>query len=167
MWSLNRINAIGLLAGFIFSCGSAGKKDPDKTYFKTADGYNNYINRHFEEVNRLWNAALTSMDDSALVYKQLDSLVQASDTSCKNMHKLADFKGDTLYRAAAARYFCYMNEMARNEFREAIQIGLMEDVSDSLYFRFTAIGNQIGADKDSYILQLKSAQLSFVKNNSQ
>ncbi len=162
MFRSNKIILFLLLSGLVFSCGSGKKKDPDKTYFDKASEYNNYINEQFIEVNRLWNATLTKMDDSSLVYKELDSLILASKTSLENMNKLADFKGDTMYKHAAAKYFEYMLTTAKTSFKEAIDIGLMEDISDSLYFRFTAIGNQIGADKDTCINRLKAAQLDFI-----
>ena len=150
----------------VSSCGRGKKRDPNKTYFEKASEYNDYINNQFETVNRLWNATLTVMDDSVLVYKELDSLKQASKTSWDNMNKLADYKGDTLYKEAAANYFKYIHITANTSFEEAIVIGLMPDVSDSLNFRFTAIGNQIGADKDSCINKLKATQLNFIQITS-
>ena len=149
----------------VAACGNGKKKDPNLTYFDKASEYNDYINNQFNEVNRLWNACLNKMDDSVLVYKQLDSLKGACNSSISNMNKLADYKGDTLYKHAASEYFKYMLKTANGSFLEAIQIGLMPDVSDSLYFRFTAIGNQIGADKDSCIADIKAAQLNFIRLN--
>ena len=151
---------VAICIGFSLGCGK--KKDPGKIYFDKASEYNNYISRQYEEVNRLWDKALMTMDDSALVYKQLDSLKTACQGSVQNMSKLADFKGDTIYRHAAGEYFAYMLRISNTSFKEAIDIGLMDDMPDSLYFKFTAIGNQIGADKDTCINRLKAAQLHFI-----
>lgn len=155
-----------LFACFILSCGGKKKRDPDKTYFDKASEYNAYISTQFDEVNRLWNASLAVMDDSTLIYKQLDSLKQSSQQSMLNMYKLADFKGDTGYKHAAAEYFKYMLSISNGSYKEAIDIGLDEDISDSLYFKYISISNQIGADKDSCINRLKAAQLRFVQLTS-
>jgi hypothetical protein len=149
-----------------FSCGNKNKRDANKTYFEKASEYNAYISNQFDEVNRLWNASLAVMDDSSLIYKHLDSLSKTSYQSMLNMHQLADFKGDTAYKHAAAAYFRYMYLTTNGSYREAVDIGLMDDLSDSLYFRFIAISNQIGADKDTCINRLKAAQMRFVELNN-
>lgn len=142
------------------SCGN--KKDPGKKYFEKASEYNQYINDQFEEVNRLWNATLTRMDDSALVYSTLDSLKATSKESAQNMELLAGFKEDTIYKNAAQAYFNYMNKEANTRLQEAVGIGLMKDISDSLYFRFEEIGRLIGKEKEIFILRLKRAQQQFI-----
>jgi hypothetical protein len=154
------------LAVFLCSCGGKDKRDPGKIYFEQASEYNSYITTQFDEVNRLWNASLAVMDDSVLIYKQLDSLQKASEQSMVNMHSLADFKGDTSYKHAAAEYFKYMLVTSKGSYKEAIEIGLQEDIPDSLYFRFISISNQIGADKDTCINRLKAAQLRFMQLTS-
>lgn len=161
-WRLNNtFFVLVTITGFLIACGTGKKKDPNKIYFENASDYNNYISGQFDEVNRLWNAALTQMDDSLLIYKQLDSLEITSDTCCKNMAKLADWRGDTLYKFAAAEYFRYMHEITEGKFKEAIDIGLKPDLTDEEYFRFTEIGNQIGAEKDTCIAKLLRAQANF------
>jgi len=148
--------------GILFSsCGNRKKKDPDKIYFENASDYNNFISGQFDEVNRLWNAALSQMDDSTLIYKQLDSLKICSDTSLKNMAKLADWREDTTYKYTASEYFRYMNTISTGIFKEAVDIGLKPDLTDEEYFRFTEIGNKIGIDKDSCIARLMKAQEDF------
>jgi hypothetical protein len=161
-WRLNNSLLVLAIAGILFSCGGGKKKDPDKIYFDNASDYNKYISSQFDEVNRLWNEALTKMDDSSLVYSQLDSLRVQSGNSYKNMGKLADWKGDTLYKHAAMEYFGYMNGISKGIFKEAIDIGLKPDLTDEEYFRFTEIGNQIGAEKDTCIAGLMRAQANFV-----
>ena len=146
---------------FYYSCGSGKKSTSNKTYFKTAAEYNHYIDYRFNEVNRLWNVTLTYMDDSLLVYKQLDSLKYATQIAIYDMNKLSDFKGDTTYKYRAAQYFKYILMTTQNDLVEAIEIGLMENISDSLYFRYMEIGNQIGANKQTYINQLRAAQRNF------
>jgi hypothetical protein len=167
MWLLTRNYLLLCMGICLVSCGAKDKKDPDKIYFEKASDYNQYIRSQFDEVNRLWNASLAVMDDSTLIYNALDSLKIASRQSILNMRKLADFKGDTNYKHAAAEYFSYMLTTANGSYAEAIEIGLMEDISDSLYFRFISISNQIGADKDSCISRLKTAQLRFTQLTKQ
>jgi hypothetical protein len=82
------------------------------------------------------------------------------------MRQLAEFKGDTGYKHAAAEYFSYMLRMANGDYKEAIRIGLMEDVPDSLYFKYMSISTQIGADKDTCINRLKAAQTRFIEMSS-
>ena len=77
---------------FFISCGGKHKADPGKTYFDKASEYNAYITVRFDEVNRLWNACLSVMDDSTLIYKQLDTLRETSHQSMLDMNNLADFK---------------------------------------------------------------------------
>jgi len=149
----------------ILSCGAKDKRDPNKKYFDKASEYNSYITTQFDEVNRLWNASLNVMDDSTIIYQQLDSLINASKGSAENMDKLADYKGDTVYKYTAKQYFKYMYTMANGSYKEAIEIGLKEDVSDSLHFKYISISNQIGADKDTCIQRLKAAQQRFAENN--
>lgn len=154
-----------LISSCIVSCGAKDKRDPDKKHFDKASEYNAYIAAQFDEVNRLWNASLAVMDDSSLIYQQLDSLLEASQNSAQNMDQLSDFKGDTTYKYAAKQYFYYMYNMANGSYREAIEIGLLEDVPDSLHFKYLSISNQIGADKDTCINRLKAAQQRFAENN--
>lgn len=163
MSSLSKSFTIVIFLMITISCRGSTKKDPDRIYFDKAEDYNNYINAQFERVNTIWNTTLGYMDDSLLVYQHLEQLIQASDSACSNMSKLADFKGDSLYRKAAANYFCYMHNMAQTDFREAINIGLMDNLTDSLYFRFDELGNRIGADKDTCIQRLKATQLKFIE----
>lgn len=160
----NKINLV-LLIIFVASCGAKDKRDPNKKYFDKASEYNLYITAQFDEVNRLWNASLAVMDDSSLIYQQLDSLLAASQSSAQNMDQLADYKGDTAYKYAAKQYFHYMYDMANGSYREAIKIGLLAEVSDSLHFKYLSISNQIGADKDTCINRLKAAQQRFAENN--
>lgn len=147
----------------VAGCGQGPKKDPNKVYFSKASEYNDYINHQYQEVNRLWNATLDKMEDSTSVNKQLDSLTQAAATSYKNMLTLADFKGDTLYKRAAANYFNYVLITSKTSLPEAIDIGLMPDISDSLYNRYDEIGQQISTQSQEYINQLKKAQLHFIE----
>lgn len=163
MWKLNNSLFVLVTIGVLFSCGTGKKKDPNKIYFENASDYNKFISGQFDEVNRLWNAALSKMDDSTLIYKQLDSLTFSSDSSFKNMAKLADWHGDTMYKFAAGEYFRYMNDICKGIFKEAIDIGLKPDLSDEEYFRFTEIGNQIGAEKDTCISKLMKAQENFAR----
>lgn len=160
-WKLSKTVFILFATVFLFTCGPSKKKDPNRLYFENGADYNQFIISQFEEVNRLWNEALNKMDDSALVYKQLDSLRVQADSSSRNMMKLADWKGDTTYKYAAGRYFSYMYDISNGIFKEAIDIGLKQQQTDEDYFRFTEIGNQIGADKDTCIANLKRAQTYF------
>ncbi len=145
----------------LINCGSKKQLDPNKKHFDQASDYNNYITTQFDEVNRLWNVSLTVMDDSTLIYQQLDSLIVASKNSVHNMDQLADYKGDTSYKHAARDYFQYMHDMANGSYRDAIKIGLMGEVSDSLHFEYISISNRIGAEKDTCINRLKAAQQRF------
>ena len=147
---------------FFISCGGKQKADPG-TYFDKASEYNSYITVRFDEVNRLWNACLSVMDDSTLIYKQLDTLRETSRQSMLDMNNLADFKGDTGYKHAAGEYFRYMLSICDGSYKKAIDIGLEDDLPDSLYVQYMAISNQIGADKDTCINHLKTAQLRFVE----
>lgn len=163
MLSLSKTISFLILGALLLSCGNGNKKDPNRIYFDSAAEYHAFINSHFERVNLLWNSTLAEMDDSVLAYKQLDLLTMASDSACSQTQKLADFKGDSIYRLAAANYFCYMSRIAHEEFKEAINIGIQDSLTDSLYFRFDQIGNQIGADKDTCIARLKAAQAKFIQ----
>jgi hypothetical protein len=163
MFASNKCRGLVLALGMMLAgCGQGAKKDPNKLYFQQAPEYNNYINIQYEEVNSLWNATLDQMKDSVLVYKQLDSLTRAASTSRQNMQGLGDFKGDTLYKKAAADYFNYVLITSQTSLREAIEIGLKPDISDSLYTRFDEIGTQISTQSQEYIHQLKKAQLDFI-----
>lgn len=156
----NKSLCLAAIVVMAISCGQ--KKDPHKKYFEKASEYNQYINEQFEEVNRLWNATLTRMDDSLLVYSTLDSLKIASKDAAQNMDKLVGFKDDTIYKGAAKNYFNYMNREANTRLQEAVGIGIMQDVSDSLFFRFEEIGRLIGKEKEIFILHLKRAQQQFI-----
>ncbi len=158
----NKCPILWVIVLILLSCGGK-KKDPDKIYFEKPSEYNQYINDQFEEVNRLWNATLTRMDDSLLVYNTLDSLREVSNTSVENMVKLADFMGDTAYKGAARQYFQFINKEANGRLAEAVSMGILEEMSDSLYFRFQELGVQIGKEKEIYILQLKMAQKRFIE----
>jgi hypothetical protein len=164
MFAFNKPAMLALVV-VLASCGGGPKKDPNKVYFSKASEYNAYINHEYQEVNRLWNATLGKMEDSTLVYQQLDSLTQAASTSCQRMLSLADFKGDTLYKRAAANYFNYVLITSKTSLREAIEIGLMPDISDSLYTHYDEIGQQISTQSQDYVNQLKKAQLNFIELN--
>jgi len=165
MWILktNYLITVGFLL-LMVACGTPKLKDKNKVHFDQPSEYHDYINTRFENVSRLWNSTLHIMDDSSKIYLQLDSLEQAALTYFEDMNRLADFKGDTLYRHAAREYFLYMYTVSKGSYREAIQIGLMgDDIPDSLQFRFNLIGDQIGADKDSCINRLINANLNFMR----
>jgi len=160
MLSLNKHVLVFASIAVLASCGS--KKDPNKTYFDNEADYNQYISHQYDQVNELWEYALNLMDDSLKVYHQLDSLEKTALTSAANMQKLADFKGDTMYKYRAQQYFIFMANTASGSYREAVDIALMQETPDSLIFKFENIGKQIGKDKDLYVTQLLQAQQDFI-----
>lgn len=144
----------------VFSCGA--KKDITKIYTETPTEYNVYIQKRYDAAMNQWNKTLTLMEDSAKVYPALDSMSIIANNSITELNKLADNHGDSTFKKTVIELLTYFDTTVKGKLKEAIDIGMQKEVSDSLYLRYTTIGNEIGSEKDELIEKVELAQKLFI-----
>lgn len=100
------------------------KKDPNKTYFDKPSEYNDYIVNEQMQVMALFDDYAKSINsgkpDSMSFF--LDSLSKRTELAQTSIYKLADYKGDTLFRYAALELFRYINYACNHELKQIVEI---------------------------------------------
>lgn len=131
------------------SCGS--KKDPSKIYFENAAAYSDFITQEqvstIDAVNMYIYAINTgNIDSMQITLRNLQEKVSLSKAS---ISKLADYKGDTLYRGAAIRFFSFIDNASKNELK---QMGDLAAKDTSITTEEIALISQLSTE---YTLQEK------------
>ncbi len=104
--------------------GCKPKRDPSKTYFDQPSDYNDFIVNHQKEVMVTFedfaNAVNHGDKDSMSFCRK--TLINRNELALETVGKLADFKGDTLFRGAAMDLFRYIDYACNNELKEIVDI---------------------------------------------
>jgi hypothetical protein len=100
------------------------KRDPSKTYFDKPSEYNDFIVNHQKDVMSSFEDFADAVnhgdkDSMSFFRKTLESRTLLAEES---VGKLADFKGDTSFKAAAMDLFKYISYACDHELKEIVDI---------------------------------------------
>lgn len=100
------------------------KRDPNKVYFETPSEYNDFIVKEQKEVMAAFDDYASAVnqgnvDSMTYYHSQLNKRSQLAQAS---VSKMADFKGDTLFRTAAIELFSFINHACEHELGEIVDL---------------------------------------------
>lgn len=155
-----------ILMLLLTACGFRNKKDPNKVYFDHPVEYMNYLaveQVHLVEYMNLFSRhSYDRQLDSARI--SLDSLRIIGKRGVEKSEKLADYRGDTLFREAAGAYFAFVESYADTAFPRLLDIYAKDSMATA---EDRALGERLIDQFDSrekdLMDNLKNIQEAFMK----
>jgi len=122
--SMKKTFIFGIIIIITAFTGCKPKRDPSKTYFDTPSEYNDFIVNNQKEVMSSFEDFATAVNrsdkDSMSFFRK--TLINRNQLAMDNVGKLADYKGDTIFRAAAMDLFKYIDFACDNELKQIVDI---------------------------------------------
>lgn len=100
------------------------KRDPSKTYFDKPSDYNDYIVHEQKDVMSHFDdfaAAVNAADKDSMSFMR-KALFDRAEIAESMMLKLADYKGDTMFRYHALELFRYVKYACEHELKDIFMI---------------------------------------------